>query len=44
VVMTWPWNSMEVLVSANFMFHAISKAIWDVVRATYSLENNASGV
>jgi len=42
MVMTWFWKSMELSVSANFMFHTTMKAIWDIVRATYSLENIAS--
>jgi len=32
---------MKPFVSANLMFHATVKAIWEAARATYSLKNNA---
>jgi len=35
---------MDPYISSNFMFHATTKATWDVVRATHSLENNTSQV
>ena len=44
MVMTWLRNSMEPYIFANFTFNVIAKAIWDVARATYSLENNTSRV
>ena len=42
MIMSWLWNAMQPEVSKNYMFLSSAKDIWEMVRCTYSMIQDAS--